>query len=375
MNSRFLAAAVTVILFGASLPAAADVACSSSARTCGSALVSGTTVVTGGTNKGICHIESGLLVCDGDVLIDNVVTLSGAQAVTGAKTFGTAVDAASSILVNAGQFSFEGSTADGFETVFDAADATADATWRLPAMAAGTYNFLALEGAQSVTGAKTFTVGQVIDGTADENQLRIQGHSTQTSELFVLENSAGTDAFTVTAAGVARLLLTYGAGDGSAGTPSYGFTGCGSGCGLYNSVTGTALSYGGVKALSVSSSAVNLHLPINVASGVVAISTTAPTIASGLCTSPAISASNGTAAFAITVGTSCAGISTGTLTMPAATTGWHCRFNNVTTPASFIVDQTGGSTTTVTFTNYSRTTGLATDFTASESIRASCLGY
>ena len=105
------------------------------------------------------------------------------------------------------------------------------------------------------------------------------------------------------------------------------------------------------------------------------ISGTAPTIGAGLCTSPSISANNGTAAFTITVGTSCTGVTTGSLTMPAATAGWQCDFVNVTSPASFVVSQTGGTGTTVTLTNYARTTGLATDFTASEVIRAKCIGY
>jgi len=43
--------------------------------------------------------------------------------------------------------------------------------------------------------SNTTTTGKVIDGTADENQLRVQGHSAQTTapEIFVVENSAGTD--------------------------------------------------------------------------------------------------------------------------------------------------------------------------------------
>ena len=45
--------------------------------------------------------------------------------------------------------------------------------------------------------ANTFTLGQVIDGTADGIQLRIQGHSTQTSDLLVLEKSDGTDVLNV----------------------------------------------------------------------------------------------------------------------------------------------------------------------------------
>jgi len=43
------------------------------------------------------------------------------------------------------------------------------------------------------TAVETITRGWVIDGTADENQLRLQGHSTQTSDIFVVENSGGTD--------------------------------------------------------------------------------------------------------------------------------------------------------------------------------------
>lgn len=44
----------------------------------------------------------------------------------------------------------------------------------------------------------------VLDGTADVIQMRIQGNATQTTnpELFVVENSAGTDLFKVTAAGI-----------------------------------------------------------------------------------------------------------------------------------------------------------------------------
>lgn len=101
---------------------------------------------------------------------------------------------------------------------------------------------------------------------------------------------------------------------------------------------------------------------------------TAPAIASGFCTSPSISANNGTFAFTVTIGSACAG-STGTLTMPAATTGWVCDAHNTTTPASNIVEQSGGSTTTVVLQNYVRTTGVAGNFTASDVIRVKCSAY
>jgi len=44
---------------------------------------------------------------------------------------------------------------------------------------------------------ETITRGWVIDGTADENQLRLQGHSTQTSDILVVEDSSGNDLATV----------------------------------------------------------------------------------------------------------------------------------------------------------------------------------
>ena len=61
--------------------------------------------------------------------------------------------------------------------------------------------------------------------------------------------------------------------------------------------------------------------------------------------------------------------------MPTATTGWVCHFANVTAPASNVPSQTGGTTTTVTLTNYSRTTGLAANWTDSNVIRAMCTAY
>lgn len=100
---------------------------------------------------------------------------------------------------------------------------------------------------------------------------------------------------------------------------------------------------------------------------------TAPTIASGFGTSPAISASNGSAAYALTVGSSTTGISTGTITMPAAATGWSCHIVNVTTATSR-PRQSGGTTTTVVVTNYAND-GSVADFTAADSLRFSCMGY
>jgi len=51
------------------------------------------------------------------------------------------------------------------------------------------------------TAVETITRGWVIDGTADENQLRLQGHSTQ-GNIFVVEKSDGDDVMTVNTLGV-----------------------------------------------------------------------------------------------------------------------------------------------------------------------------
>jgi hypothetical protein len=102
-------------------------------------------------------------------------------------------------------------------------------------------------------------------------------------------------------------------------------------------------------------------------------SNTAPTV-SGFCTNPSVANNNGTAAFTINVGTSCA-TGTGTVTLPAAANGWVCDFHDVTTPGSNNVVMTGGTATTATVQNYSRTTGSAANFTSSDVIRAKCVAY
>ena len=58
-----------------------------------------------------------------------------------------------------------------------------------------------------------------------------------------------------------------------------------------------------------------------------------------------------------------------------ATTGWVVDCHDVTTPASFITEQTGGTTATATVTNYSRTTGLAIAWTASDILRCAARAY
>jgi hypothetical protein len=105
------------------------------------------------------------------------------------------------------------------------------------------------------------------------------------------------------------------------------------------------------------------------------ISMTAPTITGAGCggTLAAISAPNGTASFNIFTGT--APTSGGcTITMPAATTDWHCESNHVSaiSTTNFIIQQTGAlSTTSVTLQLFSDV-AAATAPAASDTWRVTC---
>jgi hypothetical protein len=105
-------------------------------------------------------------------------------------------------------------------------------------------------------------------------------------------------------------------------------------------------------------------------------SKTPPTIASGGCTTGAaqsVSLSNGTAAFAITLGGATCG-STITLTMPAASSGWVCDAHNNTSSATNVLDVVAAGTTSIVITNYVRTTGVAGNFTGTEVLLVKCTG-
>ena len=101
-----------------------------------------------------------------------------------------------------------------------------------------------------------------------------------------------------------------------------------------------------------------------------------PTIAGGFSaggTAASIGTTSGVNSFTINVGTGTMS-SAGILTMPfAAQHGWAC-WSNVTSSdyASYNTAQSFSNTTSVTLTNYSRTTGLATAWTASDTIEAGC---
>lgn len=108
------------------------------------------------------------------------------------------------------------------------------------------------------------------------------------------------------------------------------------------------------------------------------ISAIAPTVPSGGCTGGAgnvVSFNNGTAAFAITLGSLPCG-STLALAMPNSTNGWVCDAHDITAPAFNAVDQTaGGSATSVTLTDYVRGSAQVKSFTENDVIVVKCVGY
>jgi len=105
---------------------------------------------------------------------------------------------------------------------------------------------------------------------------------------------------------------------------------------------------------------------------------TAKTIVSGFGTSAAITASNGTAAFALNVGTG--GVATGgVIGFPAAPNGWKLCVENITATAANLADQrtvqTASTTTTATVQNQTVTTGAALAWTASDILLIAAFAY
>lgn len=92
------------------------------------------------------------------------------------------------------------------------------------------------------------------------------------------------------------------------------------------------------------------------------------------CSTPTITWSNGTAAFQVDVGTTCAAVTTLVVTLPALANGYICVATNTTTSTTAEVEMTASTTTTATFTNYTRTTGVALAWVDGADIRIGCTG-
>ena len=102
------------------------------------------------------------------------------------------------------------------------------------------------------------------------------------------------------------------------------------------------------------------------------VSTTLPTVSSGFGTSPTVLANN-TFCFKVTVGTG--GAANGTISLPTAPNGWLAFAADVTSGSTLFLQLTGSTTTSVTFTSYSVTTGLAANMSAGDVVLINCIAY
>jgi hypothetical protein len=111
---------------------------------------------------------------------------------------------------------------------------------------------------------------------------------------------------------------------------------------------------------------------LSLGGNLIATSTTLPTISSGFGTSPTITASS-TFAFKVVVGSG--GAASGVITLPTAPNGWLGFAADVTSGTALFLQLTGSTATSLTFTSYSITTGLAANMTAGDVILVNAIAY
>ena len=203
---------------------------------------------------------------------------------------------------------------------------------------------IATDGTTTLGGTSALPALKVIPGGGNVNWVTITGSATNPTIGVSGGNLALAGAVNVSGA-ISGASYSGGAISGTTGT----FSGA---------VTSTSSSF------STTLSANNLLA-----------STTAPTVASGLGTSPTVTA-NGTAAFKVVVGTN--PTNNGLITMPAATNGWVAKIQNLTAASSGRAEwekQTSSSNTTlVTFSNFNATMGNV-NFTAGDVLFISCIAF
>ena len=103
-----------------------------------------------------------------------------------------------------------------------------------------------------------------------------------------------------------------------------------------------------------------------------ASTTVLPVVSAGFGTNPTITAIS-TFAFKVVVGTG--GAANGTITLPAAPNGWMGFAADVTNGNTLFLQLTGSTQTTVTFTSYSVTTGLAANMSAGDVVLINAISY
>lgn len=310
-----------------------------------STITSGTTATSGCTAGGVLYSASNLVVCNDTDLTFNGTTLTATGlTVTNAPTFSALTATRIPIAGTAGLLGDN-----------------AGLTW--PGTAGAT---LVLAGGTAVTDVAAFSLTRTNNDASVATGVKWTFTDTSSAAGFLPFQILGGAAGTTNLISVGKT--------GTVTAPKFKITG--------DSVEAAADLY----LDSLGASSVNLRangaVVLSVTNGgllrlntTAFMSTTAPTIASGGCTSPTVTNANGTARVQIDVGTSCSGSQPIVATFPAATTGWTCYARNVTNGATSAPRQTGAiSTTSVTITNFAATTGLAAAWTDGDDVEVSCLG-
>ena len=174
--------------------------------------------------------------------------------------------------------------------------------------------------------------------------LRIRADETDATSILQITNNAGT---------VQLATLSY----NNTGTAV--FSGAISG----TTITGT----------TITGTTINSTTDIKI-NGKLLISATAPTILSGFGTSPFIGSSNGSAAFVISIGTG-GTASTGTVSLPAAYSGWNCKAEATIFTANTTTITTGTTTTTLVLTNFTISTGAQAAWPEYTNLFVTCLAF
>jgi hypothetical protein len=114
---------------------------------------------------------------------------------------------------------------------------------------------------------------------------------------------------------------------------------------------------------------------INIDNTIIAVSHLLASWVSGFGTSAGGASGSGSNYELFNVGTG-GTASSGVFSFPnAAPNGWQCTGRDKTHPELYLEDFSSTSTTTVTVTNYSRTTGAVTPWTSGDQLQISCVGF
>lgn len=110
-----------------------------------------------------------------------------------------------------GCWEIEGSSADASELALCVVNPTADTTWNVPNLSAGTYTFAALEGAQTFTGVKTFSAAPSLPSNSIDAIADISSSIREGSGTKLVTGTEGSDLFTIetqSSANTVRVLFS-----------------------------------------------------------------------------------------------------------------------------------------------------------------------